>query len=218
MTCVDEINVILKSSYFMDVSSPSWMSLRRILTKMLSLAASRGSSVPSAEDQLGGTQHQIHQFKWNISCPFPTLSLFFKVCQISSICDVNVELHAGINKRTRLSWALCRRSPPSASRCPRLPPATQKKHVSSLLTAHESDLKRMNGSGCYLVDVLQQIQSLFEVVLVGSPVLIADVQLRRKHRWAEAAAVLFTSSFPHTLQEKVLIVWFFRTFLNHLIT
>lgn len=36
--------------------SPSWISLRRILTKILSLAASRGSSLPSAEDQLADRQ------------------------------------------------------------------------------------------------------------------------------------------------------------------
>lgn len=34
----------------------------------------------------------------------------------------------------------------------------------------------------YLVDVLQQIQSLFEVVLVGSSVVVADVQLWRGDR------------------------------------
>ena len=34
----------------------------------------------------------------------------------------------------------------------------------------------------YLVDVLQQIQSLFEVVLVGSSVVVADVQLWRADR------------------------------------
>lgn len=36
--------------------SPSWISLRRILTKILSLAASSGSSLPSAEDQLADRQ------------------------------------------------------------------------------------------------------------------------------------------------------------------
>lgn len=35
---------------------PSWISLRRILTKMLSLAASSGSSLPSAADQLAEKQ------------------------------------------------------------------------------------------------------------------------------------------------------------------
>lgn len=34
----------------------------------------------------------------------------------------------------------------------------------------------------YLVDVLQQVQSLLEVVLVGSSVVVADVQLWRGDR------------------------------------
>lgn len=34
-------------------------------------------------------------------------------------------------------------------------------------------------TGSHLVDVLQQVQSLFEVVLVGPSVVVADVQLQR---------------------------------------
>lgn len=44
---------------------PSWISLRRILTKILSLAASSGSSPPpSAEDQLVERQSNVRTRSW----------------------------------------------------------------------------------------------------------------------------------------------------------
>lgn len=153
------VQEMLKSSclYFGGRFSPSCMSLRRILTKMLSLAASRGSSVPSAVAQL-----QIQSNKHVNILLFPATGL----------------QKAQQENHTRLSWALCRRSRISAHRCPRRPPATQTGRFHCQVTV-KSKCNKLDKAGSHLVDVLQEIQSLFEVVLVGSSVVVADVQLWR---------------------------------------
>lgn len=46
-------------------------------------------------------------------------------------------------------------------------------------TGRSTNRAALDKPGSHLVDVLQQIQSLFEVVLVGSSVVVADVQLWR---------------------------------------
>lgn len=84
---------------------------------------------------------------------------------------------------TRLSWALCRRSHISTRQCPQRPPATQKNPRQATSNCRQDRpveaQTELDKPGSHLVDVLQQIQSLFEVVLVGSSVVVADVQLWR---------------------------------------
>lgn len=93
----------------------------------------------------------------------------------------------GMTDLTHLSWGLCRRSHIWARQCPQHPPTreTQESHLSQL--HHDwAQLIEPQMHQCwtkargYLIDVLEQIQRLFEVILVGSSVVITDVQLERR--------------------------------------
>lgn len=112
---------------FYRLISPSCMSLRRILTKVLSLAASRGSSLPSADDQLGETEHQTTTvlkaggvceifFFLNMTggsyssllSALPKISHFKASVSTASSCNTEKELHVR-RHQTRTSHRAARR-------------------------------------------------------------------------------------------------------------
>lgn len=137
------------------------MSLRRILTKVLSLAASRGSSIPSAEDQLRDTKRQSsdhflpkEQKKKNPRCDRRIL-LVSPEHLAEDLAFQRVDVHG----------VLLQHRPKKNPR---------ERHVGWPRPPHPPQ-----EPGGHLVHVLQQIQGLLEVVLVGSSVVVADVQLRR---------------------------------------
>lgn len=123
---------------------------------MLSLATSRGSSVPSAVDQLG-TRHD------NIQSGTTTCRLFFFYHVLKPDSSLLLISPDGFAEDLAL----------------------QILNVHGIIlqtdTPHQGPVIRTSNRedepGSHLADVLQKVQGLFEVVLVGSSVVVTDVQL-----------------------------------------
>lgn len=188
---------------FYRLISPSCMSLRRILTKVLSLAASRGSSLPSADDQLGETEHQTTTaLKAGGVCEVSHifyLFIFYK--HDRRILLVSFERFAKdlTLQGVRVHGVLLQHGKRTTRQ------ASPNQNLAQSSTPLET--------GSHLVDVLQQVQSLFEVVLVGPSVVVADVQLQRGRQ--EEVGAGQSHRLKHTLVYRNRIKKNYKPFMNN---